>query len=118
MKAWILSALVTVAALTNGGVVGAKPLSRIISELGLTPEDFEVLNATANAMFASGTPSAGQEREWINDNTGSKGTIRVLGVRDNCVDLQHFVRPAGADQTRQARTRRCRDSEGNWLLAS
>lgn len=118
MKAWISAALVTVVTLGIGCAVQAKPLSRIISEMGLSPDDFEVLNATANAMFASGTPSAGQEREWINEDTGSKGTIRVLGVQGDCVDLQHFVRPAGADQTRQVRTRRCRDAEGNWLLAT
>ena len=117
MKAWISAALITAVTLGLSGAVQAKPLSRIISEMGLTPADFEVLSATSDAMFASGAPSAGQEREWINEDTGSKGTIRVLGTQDNCVDLQHFVRPAGADQTRQVRTRRCRDASGNWVLA-
>lgn len=117
MKAWISPVLAIVVALSLSVAVQAKPLSRIISELGLTPADFEVLSATADAMLTSSAPSTGQEREWVNDATGSKGTIRVVGVQDNCVDLQHFVRPAGADQTRQVKTRRCRDADGNWLLA-
>ncbi|WP_170604639.1 hypothetical protein [Ruegeria arenilitoris] len=116
MKAFSSIALAAAVTLGLGGVVLAKPLSRIISETGLSPEDFEVLSATSDSMLASGTPRAGKEREWINESTGSKGTIRVLEVRDNCASLQHFIRPAGVSQTRQIRTRRCRDANGNWIL--
>ncbi|WP_170332853.1 hypothetical protein [Ruegeria arenilitoris] len=116
MKAWISSTLAAVIVLGAVTVAQAKPLSRIISEMGLTPADFEVVNATADAMLAGATPRIGEERNWANDATGSKGTIRVRDVRDNCVHLQHFIQPEGSDQTREVRTRRCRDAGGNWIL--
>jgi len=98
------------------GAAQAKPLSRIIAEMGLSPADFQVLDATSTALLSGGTPSVGQERNWKNAQTGSKGTIRVRDVRGNCVHLQHFIQAEGSDQTREIRTRRCRDAGGNWIM--
>lgn len=108
--------LVFAVVLSVGAAVHAKPLSRIIAEMGLSPADFEVVNATANSLLSSGAPSTGQERAWTNAETGSKGTVRVQGVQGNCVQLQHIVQPAGEDTTRDIRTRRCNDGNGNWIL--
>lgn len=116
MKPLNLAILAAVVSLGLGGIAQAKPLSRIIAEMGLTPEDFEVVNATADQMLASGSISAGEESSWVNEATGSKGTIRVRDIRDNCVHLQHFILPEGSDQSREVRTRRCRDADGNWIL--
>ncbi|WP_170334085.1 hypothetical protein [Ruegeria arenilitoris] len=116
MKAWVSSALIAMMLLGTGAVAQAKSLSRIIAEMGLSPADFEVLNAASNSLLTTGTPSVGQERSWVNDQTGSKGTIRVRDIRDNCVHLQHFIQPEGADKTREIRTRRCKDASGNWIL--
>ncbi|WP_170761629.1 hypothetical protein [Ruegeria lacuscaerulensis] len=116
MKAWISSTLVAVAVLGAAVASQAKPLSRIIAEMGLSPEDFNVVNVTADAMLAGGAPQVGTESTWANEATGSMGTIRVREVRDNCVHLQHFIQPEGSDQTREVRTRRCRDASGNWIL--
>lgn len=116
MKAWI-SPLIAVAVLIGASSIAqAKPLSRIIAEMGLSPADFNVVNATTNAMLADGMPQVGTERSWSNEETGSKGTIRVRDVRDNCVHFQYFIKPAGADQAREIRTRNCRDASGNWFL--
>lgn len=109
----VLAALSILAA----GAVQAKPLSRIIAEMGLTPQDFEIVSATSNAILTGGTPSVGQERAWTNDATGSTGTVRVGAVQGDCVTLQHSVQPGGAEQSRQVSTRRCKDANGNWLLA-
>lgn len=116
MKARKIFTLLTLAAFATAGAVQAKSLSRIIAEMGLSPADFEVVSATSNAMLSGGMPSVGQERNWINEETGSKGTIRVQAVQGNCVNLQHFVQPAGAEETREIRTRRCKDASGNWIL--
>ncbi len=116
MKARIFLALVALSIVGFAGVAQSKPLSRIIAEMGLTPADFEVVTQTSDALLNSGTPSAGQERSWMNEETGSKGIVRVRDVQGNCVNLQHFVQPEGSDQTREVRTRRCKDASGNWLL--
>lgn len=110
-------AILTVLILSGlGGAVSAKPLSRIIAEMGLSPADFQVVDATASALLSGGTPSVGQEKSWSNEETGAKGTIRVQDVRGNCVNLQHFILSAGADASREIRTRRCRDAGGQWIL--
>jgi len=116
MKAWVSSTLVAVALLGTPLAVQAQSLSRIIADMGLTPEDFQIVNATSDAMLAGKTPRVGDESSWVNEESGSKGTVRVRDVRDNCVHLQHFIQPEGADQTREIRTRRCRDANGNWVL--
>ncbi|NOD77153.1 MULTISPECIES: hypothetical protein [unclassified Ruegeria] len=116
MKAQFLPAIAACGFLLMTSLADAKPLSRIIAEMGLSPADFEVVNATANTMLTSGTPSVGQERAWKNDDTGSKGTIRVQNVQGNCVSLQHIIQPEGGDQSREIRTRRCDDGNGNWIL--
>ncbi len=103
-------------ALIAGASVHAKPLSRIIAEMGLSPADFEVVSATANSLLSSGAPSAGKEKAWSNADTGSKGTVRIQSVQGNCVQLQHVVQPAGAESARDIRTRRCNDGSGNWIL--
>ncbi|MEM1004644.1 MAG: hypothetical protein AAGB28_00025 [Pseudomonadota bacterium] len=117
MKARISLLLAGICIAGSVGMASAKPLSRIIAEMGLSPADFEVVSATSQELLASGTPSAGQERSWSNSETGSKGTIRINDVEGNCVRLQHFIQPAGAEQSREIRTRQCKDSNGNWLMA-
>lgn len=117
MTARISIALVTALILGAGGVVQAKPISRIIAEMGLSPADFEVVNATSNAMLSAGKPTVGQERSWVSEDTGSKGTIRVQSVQGNCVTLKHTIQPEGTGQSREIGTRRCRTADGNWLLA-
>ncbi|WP_299943600.1 hypothetical protein [uncultured Ruegeria sp.] len=116
MKAFVCTALVAALFVGTGGIAQAKSLSRIIAEMGLSPADFEVLSATSNALLSSGSPSVGQERAWLNQETGSKGTIRVQSVQDNCVILQHVVQPEGAEQARDIRTRRCMTADGKWIL--
>jgi len=116
MKTWIFTILATALILGTTPRVQAQSISRIIADMGLSPADFEVLNATSAAMLASGSPRVGEESTWVNDATGSRGTIRIRDVRDNCVHLQHFIQAAGATNSREIRTRRCRDANGNWIL--
>ncbi len=116
MKPHAFTALVFATIVCAGTAVHAKPLSRIIAEMGLSPADFNVVNATADSMLANGAPSVGTERNWSNQDSGSKGTIRVRDVRDNCVHFQHFIQPEGKDQTQEVRTRRCQDASGAWIL--
>ncbi|NVO57141.1 hypothetical protein HW561_15210 [Rhodobacteraceae bacterium B1Z28] len=116
MKARISFALAVLSIAGFVEVAAAKPLSRIIAEMGLSPADFEVVNAVSTTLLSNGTPSVGQEQSWMNAETGSQGTVRVNGVQDNCVQLQHFIQPEGADDTREIRTQRCKDASGNWIM--
>ncbi len=117
MKARISVVLAAALAFAAGGAVQAKSISRIIAEMGLSPADFEVVSATSNGLLNAGTPSVGAERAWVNEDTGSNGTVRIQSVQGNCVVLQHVVQPEGTGNTRDIRTRRCKSADGNWLLA-
>ncbi len=117
MKARVFFAL---ALLSMAGVtttVSAKPLSRIIAEMGLSPADFEVANKASRSLLTDGTPSVGKEIGWSNGETGSKGTIRIDAVEGNCVRLQHDIQPEGKEASRGVRTRQCKDAGGNWVMA-
>ena len=116
MRVWICSFLMGLTVLGTAPVAQAKPLSRILAELGLSPADFEMQSAASASLFARGRPAAGQEASWSNPDTGSKGTVRVREMRGDCAHLQHFIVPAGTGETREIRTRRCLDANGNWIL--
>ncbi|WP_281973828.1 hypothetical protein [Ruegeria faecimaris] len=116
MRIWGSLLVAGVLVLSIGVAGSAKPLSRIIAESGLSPDDFTLLSATTDTMLGSGLPQVGAESEWISTKTGAKGTVRVREVRDNCVHLQHFIRPPSSEQTREIRTRRCQDANGNWIF--
>lgn len=116
MKAWISSSLAAVLILGAVPAVSAKPLSRIIAESGLSPDDFTLLTATTDALFDGGTPQVGTEAAWKSTQTDAKGTVTVHEVQGNCVGLLHLIEPPNTDQIREIRTRRCRDANGNWIL--
>ncbi|WP_254429183.1 MULTISPECIES: hypothetical protein [unclassified Ruegeria] len=116
MKPLAVTAFVFAAMVGFGTGSHAKPLSRIIAEMGLSPADFNVVNATADSMLENGAPPVGTERNWTSQDSGSKGTIRVRDVRDNCVHFQHLIQPEGTEQVREVRTRRCQDAGGAWIL--
>lgn len=116
MKAKLTHALAVVCATGLACAAEAQPLSRIIARMGLSPADFAVVDATVNSLLNSGTVSVGQMRSWTNEQTGSSGTVRVNGVRDNCVRLQHVFQAGNSNNSREVRTRRCRDQNGNWIL--
>ena len=117
MKARIIFVLSILGTMGFGMTASAKPLSRIIAEMGLSPSDFEVASKTSRALLTDGTPSVGKEMGWANGQTGSQGTIRIIAVEGNCVRLEHDIQPQGEEASRGVRTRQCKDAEGNWVMA-
>jgi len=96
--------------------VSAKPLSRIIRDIGLTPDDFTMLSAAGQSLYVTSTPRPGKVVTWSNPESKSHGTAKLAAMRDNCAYLQHFVFPKGAEKSREIRTRWCRNADGKWLL--
>lgn len=110
-------AILAVLACFGADLAAAKPLSRIIREIGLTPEDFRFLDAATSKLVDDNVPSPGEQASWHNPETNSKGTVRVRGVQGNCAVLQNIIHPKGEETSRDIRTRLCRDAGGNWLLS-
>ena len=100
----------------GGGGLMAKPLGKIIREIGLTPDDFTMLSAAGESLYMTGTPRPGKVVSWANPTSKSHGTARLAAMRDNCAFVQHFAFPKGADKPKEIRTRVCRNAQGTWQL--
>lgn len=94
----------------------AKPLSRIIRNIGLSPDDFAKMNAAAASLYQTQTPRVGRQVSWSNPETRSKGLVKLAAIRGNCVHLQHFVYVAGDTRPLEIRSRLCQTADGTWVL--
>ena len=116
MKPFLTLACILALSLGGTGPVAAKSLSRIVASAGLTPQDFEMLRDTARQLYDTATPQQGRTLSWTNPDSGSRGTVRLTEVKQNCVSLRHLVYPKGQDQAREILSQRCKDAEGQWIL--
>ena len=100
----------------GAAAVSAKPLSKIISDVGLTPDDFSMLSAAGESLYATASPRPGKVVSWSNPESKSHGTAKLAAMRDGCAFVQHFVFPKGAKKPKEIRTRMCRNANGKWVL--
>lgn len=97
--------------------VAAKPLSRILRDSGLSPEDFDIMLATARSLYDTPIPQPGKSVSWSNPESGAHGLVKLASVRKNCAYIQHFTYAPGAKAAREIRTPYCRAEDGRWLLS-
>ena len=121
MKQFLSAALLLVAltftAVTIGASdVSANSMSRIIRDLGLTPDDFSMMSASAKPLYDTPSPHPGKVASWTNPDSKSHGKVRLESFRNNCAVLHHVFFPAGGDQSKEIRNRFCKATDGNWLL--
>ncbi|SDD25833.1 hypothetical protein [Ruegeria marina] len=115
MKRAILIFLTATAMILAAGA-GAKPLSRIIAELGLSPEDFQLMGAASRQLVVDDRPVVGREATWENAATDSRGSVRVDAVQGDCAVLHHTIHPTGAEQAKLIGTRLCKGADGVWMM--
>jgi len=96
--------------------LAAKPLSRIIRDIGLTPGDFAMLTASGEALYATASPRPGKVVSWSNPDSKSHGTAKLAAMRGNCAFVQHFVFPKAAEKPREIRTQVCQNADGKWVM--
>lgn len=96
--------------------LSAKPLSKIIGDIGLTPDDYTMLSASGKSLYATASPRPGQVVSWSNPDSKSHGTATLSAMRGNCAYVQHLVFPGGAGASREIRIRMCRNADGQWQL--
>lgn len=113
MKNWIVAGFLAAALI---GPVDAKPLSRIIAETGLSPEDFSMMSEASSQLVVNGQPVVGRRVSWSNPDSGSKGSVRLQAMRGECGYVQHITYPGGGDRPFEIRARLCRDANGDWIL--
>ncbi|MFT7593786.1 MAG: hypothetical protein ACI8R4_001102 [Paracoccaceae bacterium] len=116
MPKFTTTLLVIVALGLGASALTAKPLSKIIREIGLTPDDYAMLSASGQSLYDTSSPRPGKVVSWTNPDSASHGTARLAAMRDNCAFVQHMVFPKGAAKSREIRTRVCQDASGKWVL--
>lgn len=98
----------------GAGLAEAKPLSRMLAQTGLSPEDITMLSQATEALFRP-APKTGARQDWSNPESGSVGNVRIMAIEGQCATLRHQFRPGSANRTEQIETLRCRDAEGRWV---
>lgn len=91
-------------------------LSSIFKGKDIEPETLEIMGKTAEGLYTSSSKSVGDKKEWINEDTGTRGIVEIVELRDNCVKLFHYVEIAKPAKTREVAVWRCRTADGTWQL--
>lgn len=116
MKQFTTTLFVIAALALGASALSAKPLGKIVRQIGLTPDDFTMLSASGESLYNTASPRPGKVVSWTNPDSKSHGTAKLAAMRDNCAFVQHLVFPKGAAKSREIRTQVCRNAEGKWLL--
>lgn len=111
--------LIVALAIVMSAPVGvmAKPLSKILADSGLSPQDFDLLTATEKELYIPTVKSAGTKLSWSNPESGARGEVRLAAVRGDCVFIEHLVYPKGGTEPIVLRPEMCKAADGRWLLA-
>lgn len=116
MKNLLLAGLICFAAGLSCTTSNAKSLAKIMSNSGLSPEDFTIMGEQAATLYSTSSPRTGATADWKNDASQSFGTVELVAMQQNCALLRHLVHPKGAQKAREIRTRWCKTSDGTWIL--
>lgn len=117
MKLVILAIVAALAVTAPVAELAAKPLSRMLADSGLTPEDTELMRQATGQLVVNGVPQVGKQAAWDNPQSGSSGTVTLQRMQGDCGYLEHQTHPQGREQALTIRTRLCQNADGQWLLA-
>ncbi|WP_424985276.1 hypothetical protein [Microbulbifer sp. S227A] len=109
--------LVLVIALTAPAAGIAKPLSKLLAGSGLSPQDFDMMQATEKQLYTPRVRASGTTLSWSNPATGAHGDVKLAAVRGECVFIEHSVYPRDAVKPVQLKPQMCKSADGRWLLA-
>ena len=88
-----------------------------LNDIGLTRDDYQLLAQEAASLYMAASPQVGDKGEWANQETKSHGTVTISEVEENCVSLAHLFRVGSTKKVYEFSSRRCRNEDGEWLLA-
>ena len=96
----------------------ADPFKR--SGFRLDASDYALLGAAAEKLFLNDGVEVGSVEEWDNPETGSHGTVRLVGKHEYkglpCRRLQHDIELDRARDPYRFTVDRCRTSDGEWKI--
>ncbi|MEP2715862.1 hypothetical protein [Pseudophaeobacter sp.] len=95
----------------------AKPLSRMLAQSPLSPDDFNAMRAAEAALYEHTGTKVGSSVKWKNPETGSYGAVRITSKSGGCVSLQHKAHPNGGPAATDVSRKFCKAASGKWLLS-
>jgi hypothetical protein len=116
MRKGVLIAMLVGVLGVSGAAVSATPLSKMMKDSGLTPQDFELLGAAESTLYDNKTPAVGASQSWKNPDSLSFGTVKVEKVEQSCIILRHDTHPKGAEASFGFNKRMCKSTDGRWLI--
>ncbi|WP_323776239.1 hypothetical protein [Leisingera sp.] len=109
-----LIAILALAALA-AAPAAANPLSRMLANSGLTPQDTNIMRKAEKSLLAEAQGGTGKRSEWANPDSGAHGEVRVAGKEGACLLLQHRAFLKDSQDPKQLRRKFC-PSGADWLL--
>ncbi|MEL6267674.1 MAG: hypothetical protein AAFR52_18880 [Pseudomonadota bacterium] len=117
MRLSILPAALALATLVPATALSQQGLGRLLVNTGLVKSDFAALHAASAELYGSEAPALGDETIWQNTETGAHGTVEIVAMSEDCIELRHLFRAKGAQQSQSYDARRCKGEDGRWLIA-
>ncbi|WP_264210877.1 hypothetical protein [Leisingera thetidis] len=94
----------------------ASPLSRILAESGLTPQDTNIMRQAEQSLLAEAQGEPGKRAQWSNPDSGARGEVRVSGKDGGCLLLQHQAFLKDSQEPKQVRRKFC-PAGRDWKLS-
>lgn len=116
MNRSVAALLILAAAGLGGSMASAQTISKMLRQSGLSPADFEMMDAASRSLYETASPQVGKVVSWSNPDSRSRGTARLAALRQNCAYIQSFVYPKGEAPPRELRKRMCKAADGSWVL--
>lgn len=110
-----LFAAAAVAAL-SAAPLAANPLSRVLANSGLTPQDTNLMREAEQKLLAGANSGGASRAGWTNPDSGARGEVRIGGKQGSCLILQHQAHLKGHADPRQLNRKYC-PSDSGWRLA-
>ena len=117
---WFFAELFTTAIAVvalSGQAVQAQYSGIDLRERGLTKEDYAILSAAGEELYATGEPVVGSETGWSNPETGASGNIKLTDYDGRCVRLDYVINAPTKKNPSRLDWRLCRQDDGRWLNA-
>jgi len=84
----------------------------------LSAQDVELARNAATSLYEGEQPQVADQANWSSTESGAGGTVRVVETNSDgsCIVLRHAYKEGSNLSEKMLNIRRCRASDGLWLV--
>ena len=112
---WLIVLVATFA--LGASAAHAQRMLELIDDLGITGDDYRTMQEEARQLYTAESPQAGDERDWTNPETGTRGTVELTAFDGTCATIAHSIKSGETHEVHRFTMRRCRNPDGRWLVS-